>query len=226
MIPTVLRPTKFLFPDPQRICQELQSLLPNLSQLLGCPRDHLALLNPGHQAIRQRTHHVTNGCVAASWSDEFTSMLHRALAAAAQPRMHNTLTLREWPAEWKPRHSIARWIDSSVRSRVISNKPKNPDPSKVAILRTYTPLLWRFNPLHWRVQGFLGKGNKGLVWNLLLKIIMVTGKIPRFWVVVPTFLQPQPTAGVMKYVTNPTQCSVHPRRLTAGTFKSRIWKGK
>ena len=32
--------------------------------------------------------------------------------------------------------------------------PKNPDPSKVAILRTYTPLQNRFKPLHWRVQGW------------------------------------------------------------------------
>ena len=39
----------------------------------------------------------------------------------------------------------------------LSLNPKNPDPSKVAILRTYTPLLYRFKPLHWRVQGFLGK---------------------------------------------------------------------
>ena len=30
------------------------------------------------------------------------------------------------------------------------------DPSKMAILRTYTPLLYRFPPFYWRVQGFLG----------------------------------------------------------------------
>ena len=35
--------------------------------------------------------------------------------------------------------------------------PKNPDPSKVANLRTYTPLLYRFKPFHWMVQGFLGQ---------------------------------------------------------------------
>ena len=34
--------------------------------------------------------------------------------------------------------------------------PKDPDPSKVANLRTYTPLLCRFKPFHSRVQGFLG----------------------------------------------------------------------
>ena len=36
--------------------------------------------------------------------------------------------------------------------------PKNPDPSKNGIWRTRTigPLLYRFNPFHWRVQGFLG----------------------------------------------------------------------
>ena len=33
--------------------------------------------------------------------------------------------------------------------------PKNPDPSKMAILRP-GPLLFRFKPFHWRVQGFLG----------------------------------------------------------------------
>ena len=33
---------------------------------------------------------------------------------------------------------------------------KNPDPSKMAILRTYTPLLYRFKPFHWRAQEFLG----------------------------------------------------------------------
>ena len=54
--------------DPQRICRELHSLIPNLSQLLGCPRHHLALLNPGHQAVKQRRHRVTNGCVAANLS--------------------------------------------------------------------------------------------------------------------------------------------------------------
>ena len=30
---------------------------------------------------------------------------------------------------------------------------KNPDPSKMAILRTYTPLLYRFKPFHWRAKG-------------------------------------------------------------------------
>ena len=36
--------------------------------------------------------------------------------------------------------------------------PKNPDPSKVAILRTYiyTSAIQVPSPLHWRVQGFLG----------------------------------------------------------------------
>ena len=44
-------------------------------------------------------------------------------------------------------------------NRLINTKlpiPKYPDPSKLAILRTYTPLLYRFKPFHWRVQRFLG----------------------------------------------------------------------
>ncbi len=36
----------------------------------------------------------------------------------------------------------------------------------MAILRTYTPLLYRFKPFHWRVQGFLGIHIK-LGWFLL-----------------------------------------------------------
>ena len=39
---------------------------------------------------------------------------------------------------------------------VLFNSPKYPDPSKLAILRTYTPQVYRLKPLHWRVQGFLG----------------------------------------------------------------------
>ena len=33
----------------------------------------------------------------------------------------------------------------------------NPVASKLPILRTPTPVLYRFKPLHWRVQWFLGK---------------------------------------------------------------------
>ncbi len=32
-----------------------------------------------------------------------------------------------------------------------SSHAKNPDPSKIAILRTYTPLQYGFKPFHWRV---------------------------------------------------------------------------
>ncbi len=38
-----------------------------------------------------------------------------------------------------------------------SNHPKNPDPSKVATLRTRTPAIQVQTPIYWRVQWFLGQ---------------------------------------------------------------------
>ena len=39
----------------------------------------------------------------------------------------------------------------------IFSHPKNPDPSKAWLFWGPGPLLYRFKPFHWRVQGFLGQ---------------------------------------------------------------------
>ena len=68
-----------------------------------------------------------------------------------------------------------------------SSHPKNPDPSKVAILRTNTPLVYRFKPLHCRVQGFLGHQLSAQPCLELRRIntLLVDGKL--------TYLPPQGT---------------------------------
>ena len=53
--------------------------------------------------------------------------------------------------------------------------PKNPDPSKMTILRTQNPAIQVHSPFHWRVQEFLGLMYKHLVNSELNKLPSLTG---------------------------------------------------
>ena len=76
-----------------------------------------------------------------AWKGGFIEVLGGVLSKMPEDSMLNYISIMP--------DDLLEALDSIVP------QPKNPDPSKMAILRT-RPLLYRFKPFHWRVQGFLG----------------------------------------------------------------------
>ena len=82
-------------------------------------------------------------------------------AGFVEPSQYHHSEMSRWKQHNSVKHAREE-VPSSISHRIHGTNdisiyiPKYPVPSKLAILRTKTPLLYRFKPFHWRVQWSLG----------------------------------------------------------------------